>query len=296
MSTYISYDDLVLSTPDVEGYWRLDEVGPLFPDRTGKAEALDLAGASAQSAALFGYSQARYIGDWSESTSLPLNAQALARINAAQQLSIVLWMVRRPGPGTSAERAMFAIFAGSPLPARLIANADANTYTTYLGNSAFSGGLLEGVPMMFAVTLDGSDRRWIVNLGQVMTGSGAWANLERVNFLNSSPTAGLGVGHLSIYSRALTAAELQEQYVRRLFQGRIAGTVKLDDEPTAGAIVRSHRRSDGHVAGMATSEADGSYELTVTDNVQMDLLAIPPDGSGARPLAHGPILPEPIEQ
>ncbi len=102
--------------------------------------------------------------------------------------------------------------------------------------------------------------------------------------------AGALGGEVAFFNTILSLDDIKTIDTQRRFLGKISGTVTVDGTGSP-STVRAFTRVDGDPSGEVTAASDGSYELWVTDPAELDVLATPPAGVAARPLAHGPIVP-----
>lgn len=102
--------------------------------------------------------------------------------------------------------------------------------------------------------------------------------------------AGPGIGHGMVFEQALSVSDLDTIEKQRRFTGRINGTATVDGQGSP-VTIRALPRNSNKIAGETVAAADGTYELWVAEPAEMDIIAIPPAGVAARPIAHGPITP-----
>lgn len=100
----------------------------------------------------------------------------------------------------------------------------------------------------------------------------------------------MAAGHVAFFPKALTFEEIATIYNQRQFLGKISGTATVDGAGSP-ATIRSFTRTGAYLAGETTAASDGTYELWTVEPAEQDILALPPAGVAARPIAHGPILP-----
>lgn len=301
MATYIAYDDLVLNKTPL-AYWRLTDAQAMpMPDATGNGHDMTTLGGGAFSTIpMFSYAPQSHglRADNNLNPSITNEAGIYTAIDTSQAFTVIAWMHPDPSSIASDMYAMHTTFSDGGQHYMRWGNFGNDLYwvdDTYTAISRPQSGQANMVVVMSDAT---DDHLWINGnfaYSAARTASG-WPGLANFTLGHSDNQEPIDFAWVAIYDRLLTNDELTEMYNRRLFQGQISGTLTLDGSPTADATVRSFRRSDGQINGEATSAGDGTYDLTVLDNVECDLIAIPPAGVAARPLAHGPIIPLPYTQ